>query len=121
MRYTPVSCDQRETMLRAVGVSDAGELFGDIPSAVRLDRPLDLAERFANQDRVARRGQLDEYDFAELVLREVGDSDNRDVALDAHPLVLLVILQLARTHSRVSLHEVGTAPAAPFSLTVTWT
>jgi glycine dehydrogenase subunit 1 len=38
MRYIPVTCEQREAMLRAVGVSTIDELFGDIPEAVRLDR-----------------------------------------------------------------------------------
>ena len=42
MRYIPVTCEQREAMLRAVGVSTIDELFADIPEKVRLDRGLDL-------------------------------------------------------------------------------
>ena len=36
MRYIPVTCEQREAMLRAVGVSTTDELFDVIPEAVRL-------------------------------------------------------------------------------------
>ena len=42
MRYIPVSCEQREEMLRAVGVGSVEDLFGDIPESVRLREPLDL-------------------------------------------------------------------------------
>jgi glycine dehydrogenase subunit 1 len=44
MRYIPVTCEQREAMLRAVGFTDTNELFADIPEAVRLDGLLDLPE-----------------------------------------------------------------------------
>jgi len=44
MRYIPVTCEQREAMLRAVGVSAVDDLFKVIPEVVRLDRPLDLPE-----------------------------------------------------------------------------
>jgi glycine dehydrogenase subunit 1 len=50
MRYIPVSCDQREAMLRAVGVSDVDELFADIPDAARLGRPLDLPDGMSEPD-----------------------------------------------------------------------
>jgi glycine dehydrogenase subunit 1 len=40
LNYIPITCEQREAMLRAVGVSDVDELFVDIPAEVRLDRPL---------------------------------------------------------------------------------
>ena len=39
MNYIPITCEQREAMLRAVGVSDIDELFADIPADVRLDAP----------------------------------------------------------------------------------
>lgn len=42
MRYIPITCEQREAMLRAVGRSSTGELFDDVPGPVRLDEPLDL-------------------------------------------------------------------------------
>jgi len=42
MRYIPISCEQREAMLRAAGVSSAEELFADVPEDARLRRPLDL-------------------------------------------------------------------------------
>lgn len=42
MRYIPISCEQREAMLRAAGVENAEELFVDVPVEARLGRPLDL-------------------------------------------------------------------------------
>ncbi len=42
MRYIPITCEQREAMLRAVGVSAIDELFDAVPDAVRLKRPLAL-------------------------------------------------------------------------------
>ena len=44
MRYIPVTCEQREAMLRAVGVASVDDLFADIPAAVRLESGLDLHE-----------------------------------------------------------------------------
>jgi len=44
MRYIPVTCEQREAMLRAVGVSTVDELFAVIPEAVRLDGELALPD-----------------------------------------------------------------------------
>jgi len=44
MRYIPISCEQREAMLRAAGVSSVDELFADVPARARLGRPLDLPE-----------------------------------------------------------------------------
>ena len=40
MRYIPVTCEQREAMLRAVGVSTVDELFSVIPEAVRFEGEL---------------------------------------------------------------------------------
>ena len=42
MRFIPVTCEQRERMLRAVGVTDVDDLFEVVPERVRLGRPLDL-------------------------------------------------------------------------------
>ena len=44
MRHIPVTCEQREAMLRAVGVSTIDELFAVVPESVRLETPLDLPE-----------------------------------------------------------------------------
>jgi glycine dehydrogenase subunit 1 len=44
MRYIPVTCEQREAMLRAVGVNNVDALFEVIPEAVRFKGELDLAE-----------------------------------------------------------------------------
>lgn len=42
MRHIPVTCEQREKMVRALGVSSVEELFADVPEEVRLRRLLDL-------------------------------------------------------------------------------
>ncbi|HSK48186.1 MAG TPA: aminomethyl-transferring glycine dehydrogenase subunit GcvPA [Coriobacteriia bacterium] len=42
MRYIPVTCEQREAMLRAVGVERVEELFADVPEKALLNRPLEL-------------------------------------------------------------------------------
>ena len=44
MRFSPVSCEHRETMLRAVGATTIDGLFDVIPAAVRLEDGLDLGE-----------------------------------------------------------------------------
>ena len=44
MRHIPVTCEQREAMLRAVGVSTVDELFAVVPEAVRLGAPLSLPD-----------------------------------------------------------------------------
>ena len=44
MRHIPVTREQREEMLRVVGVGSADELFGSVPVQVRLDRELDLPQ-----------------------------------------------------------------------------
>ncbi len=44
MRYIPVTCEQREAMLRAVGVTTIDELFAVIPESVRFDGALDVPE-----------------------------------------------------------------------------
>lgn len=53
MNYIPVTCEQREAMLRAVGVRDTEHLFQDIPPAVRLDRPLALPDGMSEMELVA--------------------------------------------------------------------
>ncbi|WP_371374580.1 aminomethyl-transferring glycine dehydrogenase subunit GcvPA [Sporomusa aerivorans] len=40
--YLPHTCEDRESMLQAIGVKETGDLFVDIPAALRLDRPLAL-------------------------------------------------------------------------------
>ncbi len=52
MNYIPITCEQREAMLRAVGVSGLEELFADIPEQVRLDRELDIAAGLSEIDLV---------------------------------------------------------------------
>jgi glycine dehydrogenase subunit 1 len=52
LNYIPITCEQREAMLRAVGVSDVDELFAGIPAEVRLDRPLALPAGLSEIDLV---------------------------------------------------------------------
>ncbi|MBE0477136.1 MAG: aminomethyl-transferring glycine dehydrogenase subunit GcvPA [Coriobacteriia bacterium] len=58
MRFIPVNGAQRERMLRAVGVSDAGELFDGLPAEVRLDRPLRLPPGLAEEELIAHLREL---------------------------------------------------------------
>ncbi len=44
MRHIPVTCEQREGMLRALGVASPAELYADVPESARLGRPLELPE-----------------------------------------------------------------------------
>jgi glycine dehydrogenase subunit 1 len=44
MRFIPVTCEQREAMLRAVGVTSVDDLFDAVPESVRLEHPLGLPE-----------------------------------------------------------------------------
>lgn len=43
MRYIPISCEQRDAMLRAIGADSVDELFADVPASARLTSPLDIA------------------------------------------------------------------------------
>ncbi len=54
MRFIPVSCEQREHMLHAVGVRTVDELFEVIPADVRLTRPLDLPDGMSEIDLAAQ-------------------------------------------------------------------
>jgi glycine dehydrogenase subunit 1 len=42
MRYLPLTDHDRREMLAAIGVESIDDLFADVPSAARRDRPLDL-------------------------------------------------------------------------------
>ncbi len=53
MRFIPVSCEQRETMLHAVGARTVDELFEVIPASVRLSRPLALPPGMSEVDLAA--------------------------------------------------------------------
>src|SRR5262245_31234215 len=49
-RYLPQSEDERNEMLRAVGVARAEDLFASIPERLRLRAPLDVPGPLAEQD-----------------------------------------------------------------------
>ncbi len=60
MRQIPVTCEQREAMLRALGLSATEELFADVPPAARIDRPLDLPTGLSEMELVGHlRGLTD--------------------------------------------------------------
>jgi glycine dehydrogenase subunit 1 len=60
MRFSPVSCEQRDAMLRAVGCDRVDELFDSVPEAVRLGGPLALPAGLTEMDTVARLRELAE-------------------------------------------------------------
>ncbi len=45
MRYLPLTPEDRQAMLKTVGVSSIDALFEDLPEAARLDGPVDLPRR----------------------------------------------------------------------------
>lgn len=53
MNFIPVTCEQREAMLRAVGVSHLDELFRDIPADLKLAAPLALPDGVSEMELVA--------------------------------------------------------------------
>ena len=58
MRFIPVSCEQRETMLRAVGVDAVDELFSDVPEKARLGRALALPDALSEPELTEHLKQL---------------------------------------------------------------
>src|SRR3954462_7869889 len=53
MRYIPNSPEEREEMLAAVGLSNAGELFRSIPADVQLNRKLEVTDPLAEPEVIA--------------------------------------------------------------------
>jgi glycine dehydrogenase subunit 1 len=49
-RYTAVTDDDLREMLATIGVTSVDELFADVPSAIRLERPLALADGLSEQE-----------------------------------------------------------------------
>jgi glycine dehydrogenase subunit 1 len=54
MRYIPNTEADRRQMLEAIGVGAVGELFADVPEALRLTRPLKIPPALAEADVVKR-------------------------------------------------------------------
>ena len=54
MRYLPLTPEDRQAMLKTVGVSSIDALFDDVPDSARLDGPVDLPRR-ATEMQVERR------------------------------------------------------------------
>jgi glycine dehydrogenase subunit 1 len=57
-RYTAVTDADRSAMLEAIGVANIGELFAEIPAAVRRSTPLDLPEGLGEAEVYAELRQL---------------------------------------------------------------
>jgi glycine dehydrogenase subunit 1 len=49
-RYTSVTKDDLRDMLATIGVASVQELFADVPTAIRLERPLALADGLSEQE-----------------------------------------------------------------------
>jgi glycine dehydrogenase subunit 1 len=49
-RYTSVTEDDLREMLATIGVDSVDELFSDVPAAIRLERPLALADGLSEQE-----------------------------------------------------------------------
>ena len=58
MAYIPVTCEQRDAMLRAIGVSSIDDLFAVIPEAVRLTEPLALPDPMGEIELAGHLGNL---------------------------------------------------------------
>ncbi len=58
MSHLSLTEADREAMLAAVGVGSVEELFGDVPAAVRLDRPLSLEPALSEPELVAHLEEL---------------------------------------------------------------
>jgi glycine dehydrogenase subunit 1 len=56
--YETLTAADREAMLETIGVSSIEELFRDIPTGVRLDRPLELGDPLTEQEIVERLEEL---------------------------------------------------------------
>ena len=54
MRYLPLTPDDRQAMLKTIGVGSVDALFADVPQSARLDSPVDLPRR-ATELEVERR------------------------------------------------------------------
>jgi glycine dehydrogenase subunit 1 len=51
--FLALTDDDREEMLKTIGVSSIDELFQDIPAGVRFDRALDLEPALSEQELMA--------------------------------------------------------------------
>ena len=56
--YLALTDDDRDEMLRTIGVSSVEELFRDIPAGVRFDRELDLEPALSEQELSAHLSEL---------------------------------------------------------------
>jgi glycine dehydrogenase subunit 1 len=58
VRFSPVSPEHREAMLRAIGATTIDDVFESVPAAVRLGRPLALPDGLSEMEAAARLREL---------------------------------------------------------------
>jgi glycine dehydrogenase subunit 1 len=78
-RYTSATDADREAMLHAIGVGSVDDLFADIPSDLRLDRPLDLPDGLSETecfDHLASLADRNAHADAELCFLGAGMYDH---------------------------------------------
>src|SRR5437899_12185133 len=76
-KYIPATDAEREEMLRTIGAASVEELFADIPSRVRLDRPLRLPRALSDPALMAQlRASADAelHGDPEVCFRRAGDA-----------------------------------------------
>ena len=78
--YVPHTDDEIAQMLDFVGLSSLDELFETIPEALRLTRPLDLADGLSEFDTLAEMGRLAKANAGDLVCFAGGGAYDHDIA-----------------------------------------
>ena len=58
MPYIPHTQRDQERMMRAVGIDDVDELFGDIPGSLKLEKALDLPEPLSEMELIAELNEI---------------------------------------------------------------
>ena len=58
MPYIPHTQRDQERMMRAIGIDDVDELFGDIPGSLKLEKALDLPEPLSEMELIAELNEI---------------------------------------------------------------
>jgi glycine dehydrogenase subunit 1 len=83
-RYTSATDQDRREMLERIGVGSVEELFDDIPTQLRLDRPLELPEGMSEQDvfdHLARLAERNRHADSEVTFTGAGMYDHYQPAI----------------------------------------
>jgi glycine dehydrogenase subunit 1 len=84
MAFIPHSDADRRDMLARIGVSDVGELYGDIPSEIVLDRELDIPEALSEWEAVRELSRLADRNFSLVCFAGAGQYDHHVPAAVDH-------------------------------------